>query len=562
MDTLQASNTIKRILEDNNTQCTLVDGSWGIGKTHLIKTLFEQEVNYELIYVSAFGKNSVKEIEKTLLINLIPGFKDVTDFGGFTKLFGNLAKDMVGKFTGVNIENYINSFSIEDIKNNKNDGKRKIICLDDLERKSDSINMKELLGLIERASTNFDIILIANTDELAKEDLVIFNSYREKVIDNVLKINNLNRDILKLILVDDVELNKNEIIDIYFENIISFGSSSSYKAYLAENINNLRIFKKYIELISRAKVHVGVGNIDKALLKICKAVVYDYYFPKEPNENKKLNFDDFNIYNDLKKLFLFEKLPSNSFKLYKSQFSQIRRDITYLYNLYYLNDKELQSLINQIDKNIKNEDLKYFIDQASIISLASALEENSMLDEENYKELLRIGIKIYEPRENLKYEPFIHSVWNDIDSYGNEIECHSEIKLFIEKLNSACNEKYNNFMNERINNCIKKKEYDRLLEILKDNEITDFSQFEIIFDYYFDELINQYSNTIEEKIKKLIHLTKSEIILNFFEERIKKENSLTNKKKYKYFNKCLDFKLNWDNQAESQIEYQMNYPED
>lgn len=130
MDGLQANNAIKRILENanrikHNTSCTLIDGGWGIGKTYLIQNYFDQDTNYELIYVSLFGKNTIKEIENSLLINLIPGFKNVKDFGGFAKLFGTLGKDLVGKFAGVNIENYLNSFSIEDFKNNKEDGKLK-----------------------------------------------------------------------------------------------------------------------------------------------------------------------------------------------------------------------------------------------------------------------------------------------------------------------------------------------------------------------------------------------------------------------------------------------------
>ena len=89
----------------------------------------------------------------------------------------------------INLQIYfLNSFSIEDIKNNKKDGKKKVICFDDLERKSDSINMKELLGLIERASINFDVILIANTKEFEEEDLNVFNLYKEieesRLLDN------------------------------------------------------------------------------------------------------------------------------------------------------------------------------------------------------------------------------------------------------------------------------------------------------------------------------------------------------------------------------------------
>ncbi|NLP49805.1 hypothetical protein [Bacillus sp. RO1] len=564
MDSLQASITIKRILEDknrikNNTLCTLVDGDWGIGKTHLIKNYFDQEVQYEVIYVSTFGKNSVKEIENTLLINLIPGFKDVKDFGGFSKLIGNFAKDIVDKFAGVNIENYLNSFSIEDIKNNKKDGKKKVICFDDLERKSDSINMKEMLGLIERASINFDVILIANTKEFVEEDLNVFNLYKEKVVDHVIEINKINRGILKLFLNDVNELNKDEIIDTYLENILAFGSSP--KGYLAEKMNNLRVFQKYLELILRSKEHIGIENIDIELFRMCKAVVYDNYFPIKSKENKQMNFDKFNIYNDLKKLLLFENISSDSFKSYKSELSEIRQDIKTLYNLYRLNDEELGFLINKIDRKISSNEFEYFIDQTSTISLASALEENKMLDGERYKELLRIAIEIYVPKENLSYVPFKHTLWNDVDMFGNEIECNKKIKSLIEELNSSCKDKYSSFMNEIINNCMQMKDYERLLKLFKNNDINELSQFEVIFDYYFSKLENQYSQENQNKIEQLIHVTRSELIVSFFVERIGKDDSFTNKMKYQYFDNVLEMKMYHESQVEHQIEYQMNHPE-
>jgi hypothetical protein len=567
MDALQASFTIKRILEDTNifkhkTLCTLIDGDWGIGKTHFIQNYFDQNDYYEAIYVSVFGKESVKEIENTLLINLIPGFKNVNDFGGFAKLLGNFAKDIVDKFAGVNIENYLNSFAIEDIKNSKKDSKKIVICFDDMERKSDSINIKDLLGLIERASINFDVILISNTKEFDEEDLDVFNLYKEKVIDHVIKIDKLSRNILNQILDGVNDLNKDELIDIYIENIIAFGTSSMDKDYLAEKINNLRIFVKYFNLVVRAKEHIGVGNIDKELLRICKAVVYDYYFPLESKKNKQVNFDKFNIYNDLKKLLLFENISDESFKSYISHISEIRQDINTLYNLHRLNDEELSILNNKIDVKIRGNEMGYFIDQSTVISLTSALEENNLLGRKRFKELLKIAIDIYSPKENSTHASFKHTSWNDFDMYGNEIECNKEIKLFIEEVNIRSKEKFSSILNENINNSIRMKDYDRVLMLLNYDDITERSQFEAIFDYYFCKLEIRYSQENQEKIERLVQVTKSDVIGNFFVERASKENSFTNKKKYQYFDNVLEMKMYHQSQIEAQIGYQMNYLED
>lgn len=554
MDAFQASNSIKRILENKNrikdtSLCTLVDGVWGIGKTNLIQKYFDENSQFEVIYVSTFGKNSVKEIENTLIINLLPGLKDVKDFG-FSKILGNLTKDIVDKFSGVNIENYLNAFSIEDFKNNKKD-RKKVICFDDLERKSDSIYMKDMLGLIERASMNFDVILIANTKEFEKIDLEVFNQYKEKIIDHVVNIDKLSRNILMEIIDGVYEVKNDEIIDVYLK-----GSGSSSEGYIVEKLNNLRIYVKYLELTLSAKEHIGVQNIDIEILKLCKAVVYDYFFPRENKVNQKMNFDEFNIYKGLKRLMLFETVSEDSFKSYISKRSEIHQDIKTLYNLYRLNEEELNELLEKIDRKIVNKEIDYFIEQTSIISLGSALEENKMLKGKRYKELLQIAIDSYTPIVNSAYVSIEHTDWNDVDVHGNEIECYKEIKSFIEELNSSCHEKYRTFMNNKINDCIQEKDYERLLILLNDNEIVEISQFEDIFHYYFSELENHYLKETVDKIEKLIQLTKSELIKHFFTDSAEKERFITNKKKYQYFDSVLESKMENEFYMETQIEFQ------
>lgn len=379
----------------------------------------------------------------------------------------------------------------------------------------------------------------------------------------MIRIDKPNKSILKQILESTGIEEKDEIIEVYLESGLGFGKSpSSFKGYLATNIYNLRIFVKYIELVLHTKEHIKIEKLDWEILKMCKAVVYDHYFPNKGEKKASMNFDKFNIYKALKKILLFENIDEGSFNEYFRQTSEVRQDIKTLHNLYRLNEEELNILLKKIDEKIKNKDLKYFIDQTSIISLGSALEENKMLERKRYKELLRIAIDIYAPEENSKHASIKHTSWNDFDMYGNEIECNNEIKSFIEELNSSCEDKHRKFINERINECIQREDFDAILELLNYNEIDELSKFEDIFNYYFCRLENQYSQGIQEKIEKLIHVTKSEVIKDFFVESSRKERSLTNKKKYKYFYSVLDMKMYHESQLEAQIEYLTNYPQD
>lgn len=425
------------------------------------------------------------------MIKTIPGIKNVEEPKGLTKFVGNVAKDLLDKFGGINIENYLNSLSIEDIKRSNKEGIKKIICFDDLERKSDSIQMKELLGLIERATISFDVIIIANTKELTENDFDLFTKYKEKVVDYHIKLDKLNNDLLKIILKDEDTFDKDELINIYFENMMGFGSSSD--KYLKENLMNLRIFKKYIDLILRATVEIGSENVDQELFRMCKAVVYDYYFPKTIKKERSMSFDKFNLYNDLNKLFLFENNSQNPFKLYKTEFTNIQKDIKALNKLYSLTESELISVLEKIDTRINENETDYFIDQFSIISLASSLEDNDLLDTNRYESLLKIALVIYLPKEHSRYTAINYRQWNSWDESGFEVECNNKIKSFIEKINTYCINKFNIFMEKKVDESKRTKDYNQLLNLYTYNELDEILDFEEIFDYYFKQLQKSYS---------------------------------------------------------------------
>lgn len=555
MDSLQANNVMKRMLgnasvNDDNL-CILVNGRWGIGKTYLIKNFFEQNADdYDLVYISLFGKESIKEIERSLLLNLIPGFKSIEGYKGFVKFVGTLLKDVIGEVAKVNVEDYINLFSIENMRCNKINGKEIVICLDDLERKSDAIEMKDLLGLIERALTNFNVILIANTKKINEGELRNLKTYKEKVIDHVIKIDKLNRNVLEQILESMNVEDKDEIIDVYLEKFISLRKTSSSE--VEENMSNLRIFIKYVELVLRTKELMKIERLDLEILRMCAVVVYDYYFSS--GKEHSVNFDRFNIYNTLKKILLFEDIPDDSFKEYFNKTSEIRKDIRKLHILYTLNENEFKALFGKIKENVYKKNKDYFINQENIISLVSALAESNILQMEMFRDLLYIAKDMYNPEKHSKYIPFKHTMWSDIDMHGNKIECDKRTKCFIEKLNEHCKFKFKHFIKEKREYCKAAKDFDKMLDLLNYYEVDDLAEFEEVFDYYFSILEREYSEDVERKIRKLINRTNSEIIRDFFVKRLEKEQVTTNRSKYKHFDDILDMKMREEAKVESYIE--------
>lgn len=67
-----------------------------------------------------------------------------------------------------------------------------------------------------------------------------------------------------------------------------------------------------------------IEKLDWEILKMCKAVVYDHYFPNKDEKKASMNFDKFNIYKALKKILLFENIDECSFNEYFRQTSEYK----------------------------------------------------------------------------------------------------------------------------------------------------------------------------------------------------------------------------------------------
>ncbi|AKA68761.1 P-loop NTPase fold protein [Clostridium scatologenes] len=555
MNTLEATSALDRIfnkwsMHSSKKTSVFIDGAWGIGKTYFIHNYFSKNEN-EFIYTSVFGKNSVRDIEKSILIHSIPGLKKLNEDSGFAKATQKILSDLSDKFLGVSIDSYLNSFSIDDIKLDIVGNKRKIICFDDIERKSDSIEMKSLLGLIERASKNFDILIIGNTDKIDEKDVETLNKYKEKVIDYLIRIDNIDKNTLVFILKNMGIEDRDEIINVYLNNNISFGKAASgKKTFLINRIHNLRVFIKYVELIMRLEKYLEPYKADEDVLIICKAVIYDHYF-RNKNENKNsMNYDKYNIYKTINKVIGNEEIKKDEFKEYFVYNSEIRDDIRSIYNAYRLSEREFESLIKKIKIKIKDKSLEYFIRQENVISIVNALYEIKIIDNDTLKKLFEIALDLYSPEKYIVYTAIDYSLWNNIDYSGNEIECDDNIKLFIEEINQKCSEKFQNFINNKLQEAKNSKNYEELLKLYNLNGINRIEDFECIFDYYFNQLVENYSDEISNKISTLISKADSELISNFFRNRIKNETKITKIKKYEQFDLELDRKMQYEAEQE------------
>ena len=151
-----------------------LNGEWGIGKTYFWNEFIEKNFadrvkNKEVVYISLFGKETIKDIQADILLQ-------ISKFG---KLYERI-NSAVGssKFSGIDISSVLSLAT-------KTDFKDIIICFDDFERKSDKLDSKDILGLISqfKEQKNCKIVMIYNQNEVSDNDRQVVSDYKDKVID-------------------------------------------------------------------------------------------------------------------------------------------------------------------------------------------------------------------------------------------------------------------------------------------------------------------------------------------------------------------------------------------
>jgi len=182
---------VKRFLESETPEVLVVRGKWGVGKTFGWNELLEkhQKSISKLVdkytYVSLFGVGSLEQLKRALFENSLdtkvvgqkPSIESFrTNSKELTKSFGRkwlklAANTSFGKILSPTID----ALSFISIKNT-------IICLDDLERRTESLSIKEVLGLVSllKEDRSCRIVLLLNDDA---EDMEDYKKYKEKVID-------------------------------------------------------------------------------------------------------------------------------------------------------------------------------------------------------------------------------------------------------------------------------------------------------------------------------------------------------------------------------------------
>ena len=180
---------IRNIDEEFYTyKCILVDGTWGIGKSYMVRKALEDKKD-RTCFVSLFGMDNVQQIYHEILFQLLlrsaDGGKMIRWLKDATKVFGNFS------YGAKNINTVLESrFSELDalVALSQKFETKHVVVIDDLERYKESLKLREIFGVIENLKQCHDIyvIAVANLNEL--ENKKEFDKYNEKVIDRIFQI--------------------------------------------------------------------------------------------------------------------------------------------------------------------------------------------------------------------------------------------------------------------------------------------------------------------------------------------------------------------------------------
>lgn len=179
------------LLSQPDSSVIALSGRWGTGKTHLweeVRRESADETVRRALYVSLFGLSSVDQIKRKLIETTIPGAEENgTLFDGIKSLARAGLKAATEHYSALAALNDLNVILMAPVLL-----RDKVIVIDDIERKHESLGIDEVLGFIDEYSKQFGVrfVLVLNDDQLSSKptQAELWTTFREKVIDQEIRL--------------------------------------------------------------------------------------------------------------------------------------------------------------------------------------------------------------------------------------------------------------------------------------------------------------------------------------------------------------------------------------
>lgn len=184
------------LIKENKEVVISISGEWGLGKTYFWNNFIKKYKDLELkdkqiAYVSLFGICSLNDIKTSILLQASPTKNKIS------WIDKKIVTPLKNVKSSLKLDDLSMSFGFDALGSiftllTTGDFKNVIVCFDDFERMSSSVNLKDVLGLISelKEQKNCKIVMILNEKELEKLTDIekkphseIFSLYKEKIID-------------------------------------------------------------------------------------------------------------------------------------------------------------------------------------------------------------------------------------------------------------------------------------------------------------------------------------------------------------------------------------------
>lgn len=251
------ANLEKKLLEIINTEDSFaiaLTGEWGIGKTYFWKIFCEKHrenfmVN-KIAYVSLFGIDSLDALKLEIAIKSYSTSQSSDNLSGIKKVFQNTIEAVdLPKIEGSGIALSLSKSMITStISNMVNET---LICIDDIERISDKLDIKDVMGLVNHLNLEkkCKVIVLLHEGEADKK----FHEYKEKVFDEVLTLSE-SITIIKKDIVDDDDLFP--VYELFYHTL---------------NIKNLRFYQRV-----QSTFKIIIDNSDSELSLVSKKQILEF----------------------------------------------------------------------------------------------------------------------------------------------------------------------------------------------------------------------------------------------------------------------------------------------
>jgi GTPase SAR1 family protein len=406
------SNYLTNVLERDEPAVIALKGKWGVGKTFFIRKFLDDNFPDKYVYVSLFGKSSIEEVIKEIVLQLYRGARFVNKLKG---LLG-LAEDSVAyetQYKGISLNlttSLINSLLT---LAERRDFKGIIVVLDDIERTA--VDIDKVLGLVNslREEKKCKVILIYNEDELIrlteskkdKDNNEKYRIYKEKSVDIEINFSpsfSENLEILEKMIPLGTKNAKKEDWEFPLDLIREFFGS------IHEEVNLRILHYIYMKLRELDFINsLGISSYFKRT--IFNTMLFLFYIKKEPSlaiSTKK----------ELKNYLREQK--NNKALLEKLEKLEKFKRIIPKDNFLYMNEQFVEELLRFWEYEILPQSLKEAIEN----SISSYWEKVKSIENlEKKRQFILNAYKNYLAHLSDTKESFVKRVWTFLEKNREEL---------------------------------------------------------------------------------------------------------------------------------------------